>query len=117
MDAKEYAAGARKGMKALGVYKKEFEPVIQIYAQLQEQYDIYTESLEAADYQYSERTQTGTKKHPLITTLESLRKDILAYASQLCLTPQGLRKIQDAAFAKTEKKSGLMSILEGLDAG
>lgn len=74
MDAKEYAAGAQKGMKALDVYKKEFEPVIQIYAQLQEQYDVYTEQLEAADYQYSEMTQTGTKKHPLITTLKSLKR-------------------------------------------
>jgi len=28
-----------------------------------------------------------------------------------------LRKIQDTAFAKTDKKSGPMSMLEGLDAG
>lgn len=117
MEWKAYAAEARRGMKALEVYKKQFEPIIKIYAQLHEQYDVYTQLLEETGYQYCEETQTGTKKHPLITTLESLRKDILAYASQLCLTPQGLRKIKDAAFAKTDKKSGLMSMLEGLDAG
>lgn len=115
--SRTYASAARRGMKVLEVYKKEFEPVIRIYAQLRVQYDVYTEMLEDSEFQYSEETQSGSKKHPLITTLESLRKDILAYASQLCLTPHGLSKIQDAAFAKTKKKSGLVSILEELDAG
>lgn len=110
----EYAAEARKNMKALGTYKRQFEPVIKIYGQLREQYDIYTQLLEDAGYDYIEETQTGTKKHPIITTLESLRKDILAYASQLGLTPQGLLKVQENAFRVKKKASGLAAALQEL---
>lgn len=113
----EYATEARKNMKVLGVYKKQFEPVIKIYGQLREQYDIYTQLLEDAGYDYIEETQTGTKKHPLITTLEALRKDVLAYASQLGLTPQGLLKVQEEAFKVKSKSSGLEEMMKRLNSG
>lgn len=92
-----YALEARKHMKVLGVYKEEFEPVIKIYGQLRYQYDQLTERFEKSGFDYSEDTAQGSKKHPIVTTLESLRKDILSYASQLGLTPAGLKKINESS--------------------
>lgn len=104
----------RDQMQALGVYKPEFEPIIEIYSQLREQYNILTQRFIDSDYDFKEYTNTGTKKAPIVTTLEALRKDILAYAAQLGLTPQGLLKADEAAFKK-KKESGLGSILKELN--
>lgn len=100
----------RDQMKALGVYKPEFEPIIEVYSQLLEQYNILTKRFMESDYDIQECTSTGTKKAPIVTTLEALRKDILAYATNLGLTPQGLLKADDAAFKK-KKESKLASML------
>jgi hypothetical protein len=91
---------AREDMVKLGIYKPEFEPIIEIYSQLREQYEILTTRFVKSGYKYSELTETGTKKAPIVTTLEALRKDILSYASQLGLTPQGLLKTDENAFKK-----------------
>lgn len=104
----------RDQMKALGVYKPEFEPIIEVYSQLREQYKILSDRFIASNYDIEETTNTGSKKAPIVTTLESLRKDILAYATQLCLTPQGLLKTDDKAFTK-KKQSSLANALKGLD--
>lgn len=104
----------RDQMKALGVYKPEFEPIIEVYSQLREQYKVLTKRFIESDYDFKEYTTTGTKKAPIVTTLEALRKDILAYATQLGLTPQGLLKADDKAFAK-KKPSVLAAALKGLD--
>lgn len=106
----------RDQMKALGVYKPEFEPIIEVYSQLREQYNVLTKRFIESDYDFKEYTNTGTKKAPIVTTLETLRKDILAYAAQLGLTPQGLLKADDKAFAK-KKQSTLAAALKGLDSG
>ena len=104
----------RDHMKALGVYKPEFEPIIEMYSQLREQYKVLTERFIASNYDIEEETNTGSKKAPIVTTLETLRKDILAYATQLGLTPQGLLKADDKAFVK-KKTSVLAAALKGLD--
>lgn len=106
----------RDAMTALGVYKPQFEPIIQLYCQLREQYDELTKQFKESGYDYSEVTSTGTKKAPIVTTLESLRKDILSYAAQLGLTPQGLLRADENAFKK-QKPNALASALKELDAG
>lgn len=103
----------RRLMRSLGVYKKEFEPVIKIYAQLKDQYDELTAQFERSGYDYSEDTAQGTKKHPIVTTLESLRKDILSYAGQLGMTPAGLKRLNDASL-QPEKSSPLSDALRVL---
>ena len=107
-----HVAEARKSMQALGTYKPEFEPIIMVYGQLQEQYDTLTAKFEKSRYKFSEDTAQGTKKAPIVTTLESLRKDILAYAAQLGLTPQGLLKTNENAFRKTKKSKMSEAIQE-----
>lgn len=98
---------ARDSMVKLGIYKPEFEPIIEIYSQLLDQYEILTKKFVSSEYNYEEQTNVGTKKAPIVTTLEALRKDILSYASQLGLTPQGLLKADEGAFRK--KKSNALS--------
>lgn len=108
---KRPALVAKKSMIELGLYKREFEPIIEIYGQLLEQYEALTRKFIDSGYDYEETTAHGTKKAPIITTLESLRKDILSYASQLGLTPQGLLKADERAFKK-KKVSALSEALK-----
>lgn len=103
----------RDAMIILNVYKPEFEPIILIYCQLREQYDVLTKEFIGKKYEYSEHTESGSKKAPIVTTLESLRKDILSYSTQLGLTPSGLLKLDDRAF-KHKKKSGLSEALKSM---
>lgn len=111
---KKFINQVRDQMKSLGVYKPEFEPIIEVYCQLHEQYRVLTERFIKSGYDIKEFTATGTKKAPIVTTLEALRKDILAYATQLGLTPQGLLKADDDAFKK-KKDSKLASVLRELN--
>ena len=105
---------ARVVMKALGIYKPEFEPMIRAYGQLREQYDILTQRFEDSGYDFEVETNAGTKKAPIVTTLESLRKDVLAYAVQLGLTPAGLKKLNEAAIRPT-KSSALADALRSFE--
>ena len=91
--AKNYRLQFRKRMQALGTYKEEYEGAIEILAQLQEQYDELTRMFRDSGYCYAEHTTSGTKKAPIVTTLESMRKDILAYMGALGLTPAGAKKL------------------------
>lgn len=96
-------------MKTLGVYRSEYDGMIGIYAQLREQYDILTERFENSRYRINTKSaQGGLKKAPIVATLESLRKDILAYSDRLCLNP----KSYDAMNIKQQKKSKLADFLE-----
>lgn len=83
-----------RDMKALKVYKKQYDRLIDIYAELVAQYNRLTETFADTGYQVeSETAQGGAKKSPLIATLETLRKDILAYSDRLCLNPKSLETI------------------------
>lgn len=99
-------------MKSLGVYKQEFDTIIGIYSGLLEQYTklnkIYLDS--NMNFQV-DTAQGGTKKAPIVATLEVLRKDILNYASQLGLTVKGLDSIE---VEKEKTKSKLEKALEDL---
>lgn len=104
----------RKAMQSLGTYKKEFDPVITILCQLKKQYDALTKKFEDDGYPFSEVTSSGTKKAPIVVTLEGLRRDILSYYSQLGLTPHGLKKLNDQAMAESKAESPLAAALKEL---
>ncbi|WP_407669414.1 P27 family phage terminase small subunit [Paenibacillus ehimensis] len=99
-------------MKTLGVYKEQYDPIIEIYAELREQYAALTKQFENSGYAFEVETmQGGAKKAPIVATLESLRKDILAYADRLCLNP----KIIDGITVETKKKSALAAALSAIE--
>ena len=110
--AKRHADEARSNMQNLGIYKPEFEPVIAIYGELCEQYEELTKRFVKSGYKYEVSTAQGTKKAPIVTTLESLRKDILSYAGQLGMTPQGLLKADENAFKAKKKTNALTEALK-----
>lgn len=81
-------------MKKLGVYKASYGPLIDIYAELREQYEVFTKEFKKNGYKYeSETGQGGAKKSPIVATLETLRKDILAYSDRLCLNPKAIESV------------------------
>lgn len=98
-------------MKALGIYKPEYNRLIDIYAELVEQYWKLTEEFKRSGYKYEVSTdQGGSKKAPIVATLEGLRKDILAYSDRLCLNPKSLETVT----AETTQKSKLAQVLSEL---
>ncbi len=86
----------RDEMKKLGVYKPEYNDLIGIYAELREQYERHTIKHKKDKYNCEVATAQGVKKAPIVTTLEQLRKDILAYSDRLCLNPKTLDGITPA---------------------
>lgn len=98
-------------MKKLGVYKPEYDPVIDIYAELSEQYKRLTSEYKKSEYKFEETTmQGGSKKAPIVATLESLRKDILAYSDRLCLNPKAIESVT----VDKKKPSALQAALKAL---
>lgn len=106
-------ANTIKEMHNLGVYKVEYTPIIDIYAQLREEYERLTKEFKKSNYKYSEESATGgAKKSPLVATLEGLRRDILSYSDRLCLNPKSMMEEKNK---KAEKKSVLSEALQGLE--
>ena len=111
---KNYASEIRRHMKSLGLYRKEYEPAIQTLAGMRRQYDALMDMFEESGYEYSEATAQGRKKAPIVTTLESLRKDILSYMNALGLTPRGAVQTDSQPPKDAKKKSALAAAFEKL---
>lgn len=107
-------------MKALGVFKPEFEDAIDTYADLYFQYKNISkqfnknikneEKCKAVIVEYS---AAGTAKQaPIIRTLENLRKDLLQYSDRLCLNP---RIYQTLNIQQDIKENNLAAILKKIE--
>ena len=116
MAEKNYAAEIRRHMKSLGLYRKEYEPAILTLADISRQYDVLTDQFADGGYQFAELTETGSKKAPIVTTLESLRKDKLSYMNALGLTPRGAVQTDSVTPKKEKKGSKLAEAFEKLGA-
>lgn len=102
-------------MKLLKVHKPQYNRLIDIYAELVYQYNKLTIEFEEGGYQYEVNTdQGGSKKSPIVATLETLRKDILAYSDRLCLNPKALGSIAPPDKGKGNNSS-LAAALAGLE--
>ena len=96
-------------MKELGVYRTQYGRIIDLYSELVFQFLTLNKQFEEEGYQYESYTAAGgAKKAPIVATLESLRKDILAYSNQLCLNPKSLESV---TVEDKGKKSTLATIL------
>ena len=96
-------------MKSLEIYKPEFDIMIGIYCGLVDQYEQISKEFKKQKFTVVENTgySENKKKNPIVLSMESLRKDILTYATALGLTPQGLKKLK-----KDEKPAPKQSLLE-----
>jgi len=97
------AGKIRQELRSLNIYKPEFEPAIRRLADLKVEYDALHKRYESDDYPCTIETGSGPKKNPLVATLESLRRDILALETALGLNPSGLLKLQENAFEKPRR--------------
>lgn len=98
-------------MKKLGVYYLKTNREIDIYAGMVEEYYDLTREIADSGSRYSSGTGAGgSKKSALCSAREALRRDILAYADKLCITP---RAIRDAQQKPPEKESKLEALLRG----
>lgn len=104
---KQFKSAVTREMKSLGVYKKEYNNLIDIYSGMLHQYQLFEQKFEESNYLITEEhtNKAGAinqRKVPLLTAMESLRKDIVSYSDRLCLNPKTL-------FVETpnkEKKEG-----------
>jgi phage terminase small subunit len=103
---RKIATQTKENMIALGIYKPEFDTTIAVYADLVEQYQAIGKEFKKTKFTVVEKTgySDNAKKSPMVTSLECLRKDILAYSNALGLTPAGLKKIQDRTGEKNNSK-------------
>ena len=100
-------------MKKLGIFKPEYDRVIDIYSELCEQYERINQEFIKSKYNYEvETAQGGAKKAPIVSTLETLRKDILAYSDRLCLNPRALESVTPEKGGKSKLSAVLMSLNE-----
>lgn len=97
-------------MEQLGIYKPEFYEAVERYVKLKKEYKTVYRKYEKSGFECEVHTNQGTKKAPIVSTLESLRKDILSIEESLGLTPRGLLKLDEGAFAKKKqsKTGGLI---------
>src|SRR5690625_3482713 len=99
-------------MKKLGVHKPQYNRIVDLYSELVHQFLTLNQKFEEEGYVFESFTAAGgAKKAPIVATLESLRKDILAYSDRLCLNPKSLETVT----AETENKSTLAGVLSKLE--
>ena len=112
-------ASFKKMMGAAGTYRKEYDPAIKNLTRMQKQYDVLEKKFAAAGYPFEVETEQGTKKAPIVTTLEALRRDILAYMNALGFTPMGMKRLEGEkqTSGKKEEKDPLAALLEQIAAG
>lgn len=95
-------------MKALGVHRPEYNRLVTIYADLVYQYQEALQNFEESGRLYETETAAGgSKKSAIVSTLESLRKDILAYSDRLCLNPRSIGQVK----SDKEKPSKLTQMI------
>lgn len=100
-----------KDMKKLSIFKPEYEPIIAIYSEIREQYEFLSQKFKDSGYDFEvETSQGGLKKAPIVSTLETLRKDIITYSDRLCLTPKSLETVT----IESKTKSKLVEVLSEL---
>lgn len=95
-------------MRAMGTYRKEFDRLIDLYAELWEQYyDLSKEYKTEEGYQYKSSTADGgDKRSSLAVALENLRRDIGQYSDRLMLNPKARSEP-----SKRKKKSKLTELM------
>ena len=97
-------------MRALGVYKPEFDETIRRYRKLSDEFGKIYAQYRKDGYPFEVSGPQGVKKAPVVVTLESLRRDLLALEDALGLTPRGLMKMQEEPFKqqKPRRTDGLI---------
>ena len=111
-------ASFKKMMQDAGTYRPEYDQALKNLSRMQKQYDVLEKKFASAGYPFEVETEQGTKKAPIVTTMESLRRDILAYMNALGFTPMGMKRLdgEKSSNGKKEEKDPFAEALEKLAA-
>ena len=82
-------------MTELGTYRPEYDGTIAIYVDTLIDYHKQQAALRKEGGSCYTKTASGIKKSPIVTTIETDRKDLLAYGEALGLTPRANKKIME----------------------
>lgn len=85
-------------MTSLGVYREEYEDIIDIYVNMLHRLKMLYEEFEASGYEveteYTNKAgATNQRKTPLYLSIEKLENDIVTYSDRLCLNPKAVGNI------------------------
>lgn len=101
-------------MEAVGTYKPEYLPTISRLAKMRKQYENLAKVYAKMVKEHPAELQ-GYHKPVVITTMESLRRDILAYERDLGLTPAALRRMDAVDLTAGSRASPTERLLQSLD--
>lgn len=118
MTQKQYEADIIKKLKALGIYKPEFQHAIEGLARALEDQEktlaLFDKSGGQIMIKHTNKAgATNAVKNPFYLALETLRQDVLAYLRELGLTPSALKRINESSM-KQRKESSLSSALRDI---
>lgn len=87
-------------MQSANTYRDYFDTVVESYVECLYQHEVllqqfYDGGCKIVEVYTNKAGFENERKTALYQSLETLRKDILAYSTQLGLTPSGLKKIND----------------------
>ena len=96
----------KAAMEALGTYKAEYDPLIKVYCDLWEQYDVVQKRMKSTSYASSVDGARGNPKQSYdVKQHEALRKDILAYSDRLKLNPKAMMDTPTASSGSALEKA------------
>ena len=118
MTQKQWKSRIVKACKAAGTYQKYFDTIIGTLASIMERRDSVAEAYAEDGSQplvefTNKNGSTNLIKNPMLTLINDLDRDALAYWRDLGLTPAGLKKINEQA-VKNSKKNPLEEALASL---
>jgi len=102
----------KKRLQSLGIYRPEFDDLIEIYADSYLKYTVLSQKIDMESDAISESAAGTAKKNPMITEMENLRKDLLNYSDRLCLNPASYQKL--AAPQQADQEGKLADIIKKL---
>lgn len=102
MTAKQWKAKIKRNCKAVGTYKKEFDPVIDTLASILEKRDNaeeqFVRSGSRAIVKHTNKAGAeNLEQNPVLRIINDLNRDSLTYWRELGLTAAALKKINEAA--------------------
>ena len=118
MTAKQWKSKLKRFCKAVGTYKKEFDPVIDTLSGILEKRDNaeeqFVQSGSMAIVKHTNKAGAeNLEQNPVLRMVNDLNRDALAYWRDMGLTPAGLKRIDEQSM-KQRKKSALGEALKGL---
>ena len=119
MDKKKYKSRIVRSMKALGIYRAEFLPIIERTAELYVLRDRIASDFErtggrAVVNHTNKAGATNVIKNPFLVALNDVDTQLIVHERELGLTASALKKINEQGL-RVKKTSSLAEVLKDLD--